>query len=378
MAERPTHAASLVCTVLNEVNAIPDLMQSIAAQTVRPREVIIVDGGSRDGTQLHIEWWHGRLGCPLRLIEVAGANISVGRNIGIAAARYPIVAITDAGVRLDAVWLERITEPFADEAVSVSAGFFVADPQSVFEVALGATTLPNAAEIDPETFLPSSRSVAVRKAAWERVGGYPEWLDYCEDVVFDLALRDAQQPMRFVPNALVRFRPRSSLRAFWRQYFRYARGDGKAGLWPRRHAIRYLTYGGAVGLLCLGKRGARAWPLAIVGAALYLRQPYRRLRADYEGVASSSGAGFSLPIRDCRLKPAPPVSALSMNDPRKGYPPLSPGERMRAVMLVPLIRAVGDIAKMCGYPGGLVWRLRRHGFGWTWRNAMPSPRTNAD
>ncbi len=322
---------SLICTMLNEVGSVGDLMQSIATQTAPPREVIIVDGGSRDGTQLHVEWWHGRLGCPLRLIELPGANISTGRNAGIAAARFPIVAITDAGVRLDERWLERIIAPFADDAVSVSAGFFVADPRNAFEVAMGATVLPQIDEIDSATFLPSSRSVAFRKPAWERVGGYPEWLDYCEDVVFDLALREARQRIAFVPDAIVRFRPRPTLRAFWRQYFRYARGDGKAGLWPKRHAIRYLTYGGLLGLILLGKRGTPAWPLVIAGAGLYLRRPYTRLRPMLR--------------------------------------PLSTAQRTEAIAFVPLIRAVGDIAKMCGFPVGIAWRLRHHGFGWTRRNA---------
>ena len=179
-------------------------------------------------------------------------------------------------------------------------------------------------------FLPSSRSIAIRKAAWERIGGYPEWLDYCEDVVFDLALRDTHQRLAFVPDAIARFRPRTTLRAFWHQYFRYARGDGKAGLWPKRHAIRYLTYGGVLGLLLLGKRGAPAWPLVLAGAAWYLRQPYTRLR----------------PI----------------------LPSFSTTQRVTVFALVPLIRATGDVAKICGYPVGLVWRLRRHGFGWTWRD----------
>ena len=38
------------------------------------------------------------------------------------------------------------------------------------------------------------------------------------------------------------FVPRESLRSFWTQYYRYARGDGKADLWRKRHAIRYATY----------------------------------------------------------------------------------------------------------------------------------------
>jgi len=331
MADERARDVSLVCTMLNEAHSVSDLMQSIAAQTVRPREVIIVDGGSRDGTQLHVEWWHGRLGCPLRLIELTGASIATGRNAGIAAARFPIIAITDAGVRLDARWLEQITAPFTDESVAVSAGFFVADPHTLFEVAMGATVLPHVDEINPARFLPSSRSVAVRKTTWERVGGYPEWVDYCEDVVFDLALREAHAHVAFVPDAIARFRPRRTMRAFWHQYFRYARGDGKAGLWPMRHAIRYVTYGGLLGLMLQGNRGRPAWPLVIVGAALSLRRSYARL--------------------------TPMLHPLSM------------AERAEAIALVPLIRAVGDAAKMCGYPVGVAWRLRHHGFGWTWRDA---------
>ena len=331
MADGHMHDVSLVCTMLNEANTVNDLMHSIAAQTVRPREVIIVDGGSRDGTQLHVEWWHGRLGCPLRLIELTGATIATGRNAGIAAARFPILAITDAGVRLDAQWLEKIIAPFADETVSVSAGFFVTDPRSLFEVAMGATVLPDVDEINPARFLPSSRSVAIRKSTWERVGGYPAWLDYCEDVVLDLAIREEHLRVALVPDAIARFRPRTTLRAFWHQYFRYARGDGKAGLWPMRHAIRYVTYGGLLGVLLWGKRSTPVWSLVIVGAAFALRRPYARLTPMLH--------------------------------------PLSPTERAEAIALVPLIRAVGDAAKMCGYPVGSAWRLRQHGFGWTWRDA---------
>ena len=46
----------------------------------------------------------------------------------------------------------------------------------------------------------------------------------------------------WAPQAVVFFRPRTNLKSFWQQYFRYARGDGKADLWRLRHAIRYATY----------------------------------------------------------------------------------------------------------------------------------------
>lgn len=333
MPEKRALDVSLVCTVLNEAGTVGALMESIAAQSVRPREVIVVDGGSRDGTQLHVEWWHGRLGCPLRLIERPGVNIATGRNIGIAAARAPTIAVTDAGVRLDEHWLERLYAPFTDPEIAVCGGFFVPDARTPFETAMGATVLPAVGEIAPSRFLPSSRSVAFRKAAWSAVGGYPEWLDYCEDLVFDLALRERGAQFAFVPEATVHFRPRGGLRSYWRQYFRYARGDGKAGLWPGRHAIRYATYSALVVIVALGRRGRWFWPVAALGAAAYVRRPYQRL-----------------------------IPTL---------PPLTRTQRAYAAALVPAIRAVGDAAKMCGYPVGVLWRARSHGLRWTWHDATP-------
>jgi hypothetical protein len=36
---------------------------------------------------------------------------------------------------------------------------------------------------------------------------------------------------------------------------------------------------------------------------------------------------------------------------------LSLAEKIQAALLVPVIRVTGDVAKMIGYPVGVVWRL---------------------
>ncbi|MCK4471811.1 MAG: glycosyl transferase family 2, partial [Anaerolineae bacterium] len=203
------------------------------------------------------------------------------------------------------------------------AGFFVPDPQTVFETAMGATVLPELREIDPMHFNPSSRSVAFRKSAWAAVGGYPEWLDYCEDLIFDFRIRDQYGPFVFAPEATVRFRPRSSLRAFFAQYYRYARGDGKADLWRRRHAIRYLTYLVAVPLIAV--TGALIspwwWGLYLIGVWGMFWAGWRRLAWVWGG--------------------------------------LSPIQKLQALLWVSVIRVTGDVAKMAGYPVGVWWRWRR-------------------
>jgi glycosyltransferase involved in cell wall biosynthesis len=313
---------SLILTVKNEANSLPHLLDSIAAQTHAPDEIVIVDGGSNDATMEILNANAHRL--PLKIISQPGANISQGRNAAIRASTGDIICSTDAGVRLDSQWVEEITQPF-EPSVDVVSGFFVPDPQGIFETALAATTLPALADIRPDAFLPSSRSIAFRKTAWAKVNGYPEWLDYCEDLIFDFAVRTAGYQFVFAPRAIVFFRPRSSLQAFFKQYYQYARGDGKANLWFKRHLLRYLTY--LVGLpLVIGLTAAApllALPLWLIGAVFMFLTPYKRLVPLLNG--------YSFIGKTC------------------------------ALVWVPLIRVTGDAAKMIGYPAGVAWRMKNKG-----------------
>jgi glycosyltransferase involved in cell wall biosynthesis len=231
---------SVIVTVLNEGEAIRPLLDSLIQQSRLADEIVVCDGGSSDHTLEILNEYKDWL--PLHVIVVPGANISQGRNQAIAAATGEIIAATDAGVVLCPYWLEDLVRPIEAGETAVASGWFEPDPFTDFEVVMGATVLPDLADVDPATFLPSSRSVAFLKSAWAAVGGYPEWLDYSEDLVFDMRLREQFGPFVFVDTAVAYFRPRGSLRAFFRQYFNYARGDGKANLWPLRHAMRYLTY----------------------------------------------------------------------------------------------------------------------------------------
>jgi glycosyltransferase involved in cell wall biosynthesis len=323
----PIVPVSLVITVLNEGESIHTLLETLAAQTRPPDEILISDGGSTDNTVAVVEAFAERL--PIRLLHVPGANISAGRNAAIREAQHPIIAVTDAGVRLEPDWLEHLVAPFdARPELAGVAGFFVADPLTPFEVAMGATVLPIANEIKPGRFMPSSRSAAFRKTAWGAIGGYPEWLDYGEDLVFDFRIAARSRPFHFAPKAVVHFRPRSSLPAFWRQYFLYARGDGKADLFPRRHMIRYLTYFAALPiLLAAALLISPTWWLALIpGAAFMVSRPYVRLVRQWNDLGAVG--------------------------------------KLIAALWVPVIRLVGDLAKMVGYPAGRLWRLRNRPPAW--------------
>ena len=190
---------------------------------------------------------------------------------------------------------------------------------------MSAAVLPRVSEIESQKFLPSSRSVAFLKSAWQAVGGYPEWLDYCEDLIFDLNLRKAFGPFAFAPEAIAYFRPRGSLKSFFKQYYFYARGDGKANLFFKRHLIRYGTYLVGLPILLAGMVSSvgllvvSCWLLLLMGFVAYHKTPYGRLMQLWQN--------------------------------------LSRIEKLKAALLVPVIRVVGDVAKMLGYPVGVLWRM---------------------
>lgn len=305
---------SLIATLKDEAGSIEGFLDGLLGQSRPPDEIVLVDGGSTDGTVAAIERVRDASEVPIRLIEAPGTNISEGRNIAVAEAAHEAIAVTDAGTRPQPDWLEKLVAPLErDPDLSVSSGFFLPGGSGWRRRALAIAITPQREEIDPDRFLPSSRSIAFRRAWWRKVGGYPEWLRHCEDLVFDLELRRANASFAFAPDAIVVWDARPDLRSLARQYFNYARGDGHAGLWPRRHLARCLAY--AIGAVVLALRPSGfALGALLAGWIVYQAKFLRRL---------------------LRIPPSRKRS-----------------EQLRGLAYVPLVVTTGDVAKLVGYAVG--------------------------
>ncbi|HTG47896.1 MAG TPA: glycosyltransferase [Actinomycetota bacterium] len=305
---------SVIATVLDADGDVGGFLASIAAQRHAPDEIVIVDGGSTDGTLERLRAADG-----VTVLEAPGAGIARGRNLAIAHATHDVIAVADADCAYGPGWLEALLRPI-DDGADVAMG--VTDPvvDGFFTACVASLNLPlDPADVDEATFAPSARSVAFRRDALESVGGYPEWLPIGEDMWVDLRWRERGMDMRLAPEAVARWRPRATLAATWTQYARYARGDARAGMHPERHALRFGVYGALVAALA----SRRAWPkvLAAAGAVAYTREPVRRSWARLD----------------------------------------RPGDRALATVVVPLLLGWTDAAKMAGYATGLLDRGRDPG-----------------
>jgi len=233
---------SLITTVLNEERNILDFIKSINIQTILPDEVIIVDGGSSDKTTELINKLskeHRRLN--IKLIVKRG-NRSVGRNIAIKNSKYDLIAVTDVGCILDKNWIKYITSPFFDSKINVVSGFYKPTYKNIFQKCLSTYTSTMPDRLNKEDFLPSSRSVAFRKSAWKSVKGYPEYLDTCEDLIFDKKLKEKNFKFYFQQSAFVYWPQRKNIKEAFLQFLSYARGDGIARYFRSNTPFLYLRY----------------------------------------------------------------------------------------------------------------------------------------
>jgi cellulose synthase/poly-beta-1,6-N-acetylglucosamine synthase-like glycosyltransferase len=213
--------------VRNEVGSIRHLVLGVMEGSYPPDEFVIADAGSTDGTREELDRLaseHARV----RVLDVAG-NRSRGRNAAIAAARGGVIACIDGGCIPARDWLGELVAPFSAGAEWVG-GFYRPSSDSVRSVCIGLTMVFVLEEAMAGGFIPSARSMAFSKAAWGRVGGFPEDLEVSEDTAFDEAMSEAGFELVFRPEAIVEWVPPRTFREQARVQWTWSRSDGLAGI----------------------------------------------------------------------------------------------------------------------------------------------------
>jgi len=262
---------SLVVTVFNEEKTIDRLLNSLAKQTEKADEIILIDGGSTDRTVEKIKAFKSLKPLP-QVIIAKGATIAQGRNRGIEEAKNEIIAMTDAGCEVHPDWFEKITKPFERKDVDIVAGFYRMTGNLVFQKCLACYLGVLPERLDPENFMPSFRSVALKKEIWQKVGGFNEKLEQCgEDTLFNYQAKQSGAKFLTIKEALVDWEMPKTLKEAFQKFYHYAKGDGQINIKPHNLKILaiYSRYLLGILLLILGLSVPIFWSVLALLIALY-------------------------------------------------------------------------------------------------------------
>jgi glycosyltransferase involved in cell wall biosynthesis len=277
---------SVVIPVLDDRRGLEELLDALGAQTRPPEEVVIVDGGSTDGTRELAESWR-EPDLHIRLMCLPDVNIAGARNAGIEAASQPWIASTDAGCRPAPGWLEAIA--CARGRADFVAGVVLIEGDTPLQRILRYTHYPSREELSgPPLWVRISHRLfgrrydpdrvgggymAFEKSVWAAVGGFPEQLDAAEDRGFSTAVARAGFRMVRAADAVVAWSPPDTWTGNARMFIRYSRRDVRlAG--RGRHFGRAAAWATAAEtLIAGGRRQQLVLALASLG---YLALPLRR------------------------------------------------------------------------------------------------------
>jgi glycosyltransferase involved in cell wall biosynthesis len=227
---------SVVIPTHNGAATLGDQLSALATQKVdRPFEVLVVNNQSTDATEEIARAAMDRL--PLRVVRAfAGAGVSYARNAGTAEASGDRVLYCDADDVVRPGWVQAMTE--ALDSYDIVGG--VNDVTRINSTTVQALSWHPAMDALPTAmkYLPYAigSNMGVRKAVLDALGGFDEtYVGGHEEVDFAWRAQEAGHSIGFVPDAIIDYRLRDTMKGVMKQ--RHGYGRSYAQLYSRfRHA----------------------------------------------------------------------------------------------------------------------------------------------
>lgn len=309
---------SVVIPMLDEMGFIERCLEAFQAQTypLDRLEVVVVDGGSTDGSREFVERWAVERPW-LRVVDNPDRRASAAFNRGVEAARGEVVCLFSAHGLPGSDYVAASVRVLRETGASGVGGRYLHVGLNGRSSAIGLAMVSPFGMASPHRYAAERRDVdtishpAYRADALADVGPFDETLLRNSDYELNHRMTERGHRLVFDPAVESIYRPRASLRALGRQFWWYGRWKRRvAAKHPDSLKARHLVPPATVALVAstpvlLHRRAGRR--LVILGVGTYgamliaavLRAEPRRHDADPAVLAAafpvmhaSWGAGF--------------------------------------------------------------------------------------
>lgn len=186
---------SFVIPVRNDAVRLQRCLSSILANDY-PRdliEIVVVDNESTDGSAGAARNF-GAI-----VIKSPGDSVAAHRNRGARAALGSLIAFADSDHEIDCNWIDTAVDVLSDPTVAATGSAYLTQPSANWVQQQYDGMRTRAVRREEVSWL-GSGNFAVKRAVFERIGGYNESLTACEDVDLCNRLRLAGHRIVADPN----------------------------------------------------------------------------------------------------------------------------------------------------------------------------------
>lgn len=214
---------SVIIPVYNRTDEVEDLLRSLAAQTARNFETIIVEDGSTLPCREAVERYAGIL--DVKYYFKPNEGRSIARNYGMERATGSYFIFFDSDCVIPADYFEKLNRMSADRPLSCFGGPDAADASfTTTQKAINHSMTSflttggiRGGKVRLEKFTPRTFNMGFSRAVYEKVGGFREM--FSEDIDMSTRIRLAGFDIGLYPDLPVYHKRRVDFRKFARQVY---------------------------------------------------------------------------------------------------------------------------------------------------------------
>lgn len=192
-------------------------------------ESIISDDGSTDGTESLIKEWEKKATFSLKYIKQENQGPGAARNHGLQKSKGDLILFIDSDCEAHPDWIKIIVDDFQNSSFDAFGGpdhgkdnFSSLQKAIDYSMTSFFTTggMRGHSENMIAKFYPRTHNMGITRNLYRTIGGFGS-LRHGQDIEFSNRIHKANSKVRFIKDAIVYHRRRTSLKQFFKQVFNW-------------------------------------------------------------------------------------------------------------------------------------------------------------